>query len=80
MVLHGFGKAETQVQFLLGAPNSQLTLGWSSDIMGTRKKRMMPRSAVCKTVTLRDRKSGSWSVTIIIHQDPVTIFVKIALD
>jgi len=24
---------------LLGAPNSQLTLGWSSDIMGTRKKK-----------------------------------------
>jgi hypothetical protein len=29
---------------------------------------MMPLSAVCKTVTLRDRKSSSWSVTIIIHQ------------
>lgn len=28
---------------------------------------VLPPSAVCKTVTLRDGKSGSWSVTISTH-------------
>jgi hypothetical protein len=39
MVLHGFGKAETQVQFLLGAPILGITDGLNSTFSCLKKSK-----------------------------------------